>query len=208
MNRGSTHDTTSLYLHLTFTFIIKIILCLHHINPKSTSIMSVEETVAKFKEGHAEYFETAYGYAVFPDISSGSFILGKKSGDGEIYIGGEMVGTVHYSETIIGGIGKESFSQIIFFKDEEAWEKFQGDNVKKSFGGQNKATVGNASIGTAVSNMGASAHANNHVATSYIKGFKIVTQESKGFYLSGKDGDLTFGHYKFTPKDAPKDDKE
>ena len=50
---------------------------------------AAEETMAKFKEKDPtmkkRFFDTAYGYAVFPKIGKGGLILGGSQGTGMVY---------------------------------------------------------------------------------------------------------------------------
>lgn len=73
----------------------------------------------------ARWFDEAHGYAVFPGIGSGGFILGGGYGTGEVYAGGKRVGTAKVTQLNIGATaGGQVTRQIIFFKDKPALDSF------------------------------------------------------------------------------------
>ena len=51
-------------------------------------------TIAIFQNAgeSGKFFKTAYGYAVFPTIVKGAFIVGGAHGDGRVYAEGKYVG--------------------------------------------------------------------------------------------------------------------
>ena len=83
-------------------------------------------------------FNSAYAYAIFPNVTSGSLGLGKFSGDGEVFKGGNFAG---YASISGGSVGKQvdgqDFIQVVFFQNEAAF-----NNVKNgSFESDAKATA-------------------------------------------------------------------
>ena len=95
---------------------------------------AVQETidVAKVRDPSlARWFETAHGYAVFPGIGAGGFIIGGGHGSGEVYSGGRMIGTAKVSQLNIGAtVGGQVTQQVIFFKDKFALESFTKSNFE------------------------------------------------------------------------------
>ena len=84
------------------------------------------DTIQLFKEaGAGPFFDKSYGYAVFPGIGKGGFIVGGAHGNGRVYRKGTHVGDVSMTQVNIGfQIGGEGFRQIIFFEDQRAFDEF------------------------------------------------------------------------------------
>lgn len=74
------------------------------------------------------WIDEAYGYAVFPNIGKGAFWVGGGFGRGIVFEQGEPVGRATVSQATIGAqIGAQSYSQVIFFRDEAALRRFQSE---------------------------------------------------------------------------------
>jgi lipid-binding SYLF domain-containing protein len=103
--------------------------------------MMAEETIAKFKErdpGIERFFDMSYGYAVFPSIGKGAFIIGAAKGSGLVYEKGEIIGRATIGQASVGlQIGGQAYSKIIFFHDEVALDNFKNNQMK--FAGQASA---------------------------------------------------------------------
>jgi len=146
-----------------------------------------EEVVANFRaaETLGTFFDDSYGYAVFPTIGKGGFVIGGAYGKGRAYVDGEVTGTTSVTQASIGlQAGGQAFSQIIFFENQAAYEDFTSGNfefdakaeaVAITAGASAQAgTAGNtASAGDAQQGAGkqAAAEYKNGMATfSYAKG--------------------------------------
>jgi lipid-binding SYLF domain-containing protein len=121
-----------------------------------------EDTISLFKNAgeSAAFFKRSYGYAVFPNIGEGGFIVGGAYGKGRVYAQGKLVGDATMKQLSVGfQAGGKDFSQIIFFKDKHALEQFESGNFEFSAGASAIAvTAGaNASVGTDGVTSGASA---------------------------------------------------
>ena len=121
-----------------------------------------EDTITLFKNAgeSAAFFKRSYGYAVFPNIGEGGFIVGGAYGKGRVYAQGKLVGDATMKQLSVGfQAGGKDFSQIIFFKDKHALEQFESGNFEFSAGASAIAvTAGaNASVGTDGVTSGASA---------------------------------------------------
>jgi len=96
---------------------------------KQTLNEAVQETIALAKArdpSMEKWFDTAHGYAVFPGIGAGGFILGGGQGSGEVYAGGVRIGTAKVTQANVGAtIGGQVTSQVIFFKDKIALDSFK-----------------------------------------------------------------------------------
>ena len=86
------------------------------------------QTIAGYKktdDGMANWFNTAYGYAVFPSIGKGAVGVGGASGHGVVYKGGAVTGGVRMNQVSIGfQWGGQAFSEVIFFETAEAYNRF------------------------------------------------------------------------------------
>jgi len=80
------------------------------------------------------FFSRAYGYVVFPDVYKGGFLmLGGGHGRGYVYEGGRLVGRSSISQLNVGPqLGGQSFTEIIFFKDNKALSDFKKGNFEIS----------------------------------------------------------------------------
>src|SRR5210317_369822 len=71
--------------------------------------------------GISKLFETAYGYALFPTIGKGGFVVGGSYGKGRVYEQGRYVGDASMVQASIGfQLGGTGFSQVVFFEDQRA----------------------------------------------------------------------------------------
>lgn len=91
----------------------------------------VNETVALFRRKDPEiqrFFDTAYGYAVFPNVTKGAFWVGGAYGRGQVYEKDRMIGYSSLSQATIGfSFGGEFFREIVFFGSKEEFDKFRSE---------------------------------------------------------------------------------
>lgn len=81
----------------------------------------------------AGLFESSYAYAVFPSIGKGAVGVGGAAGKGILYKDNDMVGGLQLTHVTIGlQLGGKKYSEVIFFKDEEAYNKVISDDFKLS----------------------------------------------------------------------------
>ena len=137
------------------------------------------QTMAAFKAkdpGIKRFFEQSEGYAVFPSIAKGAFIVGGARGDGTVYRKGEVIGYSTVTQGTIGlQIGGQEYSEIVFFEDDAALKHFTNGNLE--FAGQASAV--------AVTE-GASADA------KYADGVLVVTMAKGGLMLEASLGGQKF----------------
>ncbi len=64
----------------------------------------VSETIKVFKKSEAvlPFFDEAYGYAVFPAIGKGGFVIGGAYGSGRVYRQGRITGTTTLTKISVG----------------------------------------------------------------------------------------------------------
>jgi lipid-binding SYLF domain-containing protein len=117
-------------------------------------------TIADFKKAteSQSFFGSAYGYAVFPTIGKGGFVVGGAHGKGQVYRGTAMTGNTTVTQLSVGfQLGGEAFSQIIFFEDQRAYDRFTAGKFEFSAQAQAVAIVigAQAQTGTTGTSSGA-----------------------------------------------------
>ena len=93
-------------------------------------------TIAQFKKTDPSlqaFFDKAYGYAVFPEITKGAIGIGGARGDGTVFEGGNAIGSTVMSQVTIGlQLGGQTYSEIIFFQNKAALDSFTKGNYEFS----------------------------------------------------------------------------
>jgi len=158
--------------------------------PFSTvSANDYSSTVTLFKNAgeSAVFFDDSYGYAVFPSIGEGGFIVGGAFGEGRVYVAEKHVGDTEMAQLSVGfQFGGKTFSQIIFFKDERAFKEFSSGSFE--FGADVSATAikasAEATAGTAGGSAGTSTtKSGTKTAGKYHKGMATFTVSKGGLML-------------------------
>ena len=81
----------------------------------------------------SKFFDSAYGYAVFPKIAKGAAGVGAANGDGVVYEKGARVGTSEMTQVTIGfQLGGQTYSEIIFFQNKWNLDSFKSGNFEFS----------------------------------------------------------------------------
>ena len=97
-------------------------------------VAAVEEALASFRKSEPKlkvYFDSAYGYAIFPTVGKGGIGIGGGYGKGRVYVGGKHVGNTALTQASIGlQLGYESYSELVFFADKAAFENFKTGKAK------------------------------------------------------------------------------
>lgn len=160
-------------------------------------------TINMFKRSPVvrEFFESSYGYAVFPTIGKGGWIIGGSYGKGQVYRSGGVTGKTWVVEGSIGfQFGGKAFSEIIFFKDKEAYDYFTSGNFEFGATAQAIAIVAGAQAkaGTSGTTAGANAgpDAATQAATGYLNGMAPFIQSKGGLMIEASIGGQKF---KFEP---------
>jgi len=85
-------------------------------------------TIDEFKKTDAEiskFFESSYGYAVFPSIGKGAIGVGGAGGKGVVFKQGEPTGGCNMTQVTVGlQFGGQAYSEVIFFENEKTYENF------------------------------------------------------------------------------------
>jgi len=139
------------------------------------------DTVTLFRNAgqSGRFFQNCYGYAVFPGIGKGGFVVGGAHGNGHVFVHGQYVGDTSMTQLSVGfQLGGEGFSQIIFFQDKRAFEEFTRGNFE--FGADVTAVAITAGAEGSVGTTGASAGASGGMkdattAGQYYRGMAVFT---------------------------------
>jgi lipid-binding SYLF domain-containing protein len=139
------------------------------------------ETIDLFKHAgkSAVYFKDCYGYAVFPTIGKGAFIVGGAHGNGRVYARGKYVGDTSLTQVSIGfQAGGEGYSQIVFFENKGAFDDFTKGDFEFDAGVRVVAITASAGgeAGTQGANADASGGKKDAATTGdYYKGMVVFT---------------------------------
>lgn len=166
-----------------------LMLCLFVLSVTSQNILAwdanaelkANETLAHFAnkdKSLTNFFEQAYGYAVFPTIGKAGFIVGGAHGDGVVYKQGIVTGTTKMTQVSVGWqAGAEAYSEIIFFQKEHDYNEF----VKGSYalGAQASAVALKTGVAT---------------QTKYNDGIAIVTDYKGGLMAAASVGGQKFSY--------------
>lgn len=158
-----------------------------------------QQTIKIFREAPeaTKYFDTAYGYAVFPAIGKGAIGVGGAFGEGKVYRNGKVTGLVSMAQLSLGfQLGGQAYSEIIFFEDKRAYDEFTSGSfeleatasaVAVTAGAQAKAgttgTTAGASLGPATG---------KQLGSNYVKGLAIFVQAKGGLMYEASVGGQKF----------------
>jgi len=141
--------------------------------------LDVQKAILAIKRadpGIETFFENAAGFAVFPSVGKGGFVIGGAYGKGLVIADDKVDGYTSMTQGTIGlQIGGQKYAQFIFFRDETAIGHFRRGNFE--FGAQASAVAITA---------GASADA------AYDSGVAIFTHAAGGLMLEGSVGGQRF----------------
>jgi len=157
------------------------------------------QTIKIFKESPEvqKYFDSAYGYAVFPVIGKGAAGLGGAFGKGLVYHKDKATGSVSVVQLSVGfQLGGQAFSEIIFFQDERAYADFtRGSFELEATASAVAVTAGaQAKAGTTGTSAGASLGpaTGKQLSSSYVKGLAIFVHAQGGLMYEASVGGQKF----------------
>lgn len=140
---------------------------------------NVNQTIGKFKQRDPDlerFFQYAYGYAVYPSVGKGAAGVGGAYGKGLVYENDSPIGRTELVQLTIGfQWGGQAYSEIIFFEDAAALQRFKAGKLK--FSAQASAVAITA---------GASATAD------YENGVAVFTMAKGGLMYEASIGGQTF----------------
>jgi lipid-binding SYLF domain-containing protein len=95
--------------------------------------VKTEKAVSLFRHAgeSAWFFRHSYGYAIFPTIGEGAFVVGGAGGKGQVFIHGREIGEATLAQVSVGfQAGGQAFTEIIFFADKRAADEFESGNFE------------------------------------------------------------------------------
>jgi lipid-binding SYLF domain-containing protein len=143
------------------------------------------------------FFNSAYGYAVFPNVGKAGFVVGGAYGKGRVYQHGRYIGDTAVKQLSAGLLaGGKVFSQMIFFEDERALNEFTSGSFE--FGGEVSGVVITAAADAKATTTGTSAGASGgkrdaRTKGKYYKGLAVFTVAKGGLM-----GELSLSGQKFS----------
>ena len=114
-------------------FLLVSLLIALPVSAKGREVKDYSKTIDDFKKIAvvAPFFGSAHGYAVFPSVGKGGLGVGGSHGKGQVYRGGKVIGFTSTSDVSIGlQAGGQAYSQIVFFENAEALDKFTNGNFE------------------------------------------------------------------------------
>jgi len=151
-------------------------------DPFQLDVQKAIIAIKKADPGIETFFNNAAGYAVFPSVGKGGFVIGAAYGKGLVIVDEKIDGYTSMTQGTIGlQAGGQKYAQFIFFKDDVALGHFKRGNFE--LGAQASAVAITA---------GASADAD------YDSGVAIFTHAAGGLMFEGTVGGQKF---KYSPKE-------
>jgi lipid-binding SYLF domain-containing protein len=151
----------------------------------------------------SSFFHKSYAYAVFPTVGEAGFVIGGALGKGHVYVHGRLIGDTTMGQASVGfQAGGKAYSQIIFFEDKQALEKFESGTFQFEAGASAIAITASAGASVGTSGTSAGASADEHVATAtgaYQNGMAVFTIAKGGLMYAATIAGQKFS---FTPRGA------
>lgn len=97
----------------------------------------------------ASVLDRSVGYAMFPEIGKGGFLVGGAYGRGIVYEQGTPIGYAELNQAQLGAVlGGESFSELIVFSEQEPLERLKDGKYEVGAGASVTALSEGAAAGT------------------------------------------------------------
>jgi lipid-binding SYLF domain-containing protein len=163
------------------------------------------ETINLFRNAgeSGSFFHRSYAYAVFPTVGEAGFVVGGALGKGHVYVHGRLVGDTTMGQASVGfQAGGKAYSQIIFFEDKQALDKFESGTFEFSAGASAIAITASASASVATNGTAAEASATEHNARAtgaFQNGMAVFTVAKGGLMYAATIAGQKFS---YTPRGA------
>ncbi len=139
----------------------------------------VSNTIAEMKKkdpGISKFFNSAYAYAVFPNIGKGGLGVGGAGGKGIVFKGGRAVADAKMNQVTIGfQAGGQKYGEVIFFENAKAYNDFMSGTYEFA-----------AQVSAIALKSGASANA------KYKDGILVITMGKGGLMYEASVGGQKF----------------
>ena len=157
--------------------------------------------------GTKEFFIQSYGYALFPTVGKGGIGIGGAYGKGRVYRGAMHTGDTSVMQLSIGfQFGGQAYSQIIFFQDQAAYDRFTSGSF--AFGAEASAVALTLGAQAKAGTTGASASGNESsvgdasVSGSWAAGMAVFTLAKGGLMYEASIGGQKFSFRPVTEQAA------
>lgn len=103
-------------------------------NKEKERIAECQEIKSEFistNDKMSEFFNNAYGYALFPSIGKGAIGVGGAHGNGVLFKGGAPQMRASMTQVTVGfQWGGQAYSEVVFFEDQRAYDNFVEGKLK------------------------------------------------------------------------------
>jgi len=150
------------------------------------------DAVATFKQAgeSRRFFDTCYGYAIFPTVGEAGFVVGAAIGKGRVYSRGRLVGDTTMMQISAGlQAGGKAYSQIIFFEDKRALDEFES--------GSFEFEAGMSAVAITAAAGASGTERNATVVGAYNKGLAVFTIAKGGLMYAAT---LSGQRYSYKPR--------
>ncbi len=138
------------------------------------------QSLKELEQAHPDLkttIDNSYGYAIFPSVAKGGFIIEGGSGRGSVYEQGKYIGTSHLTLGNVGAtIGATNYTELVIFQTHDALADFEANKLKFD-----------ATASAVALKAGASADA------KFTNGVAVITKA-----LGGLEVDASIGGQQFT----------
>lgn len=147
------------------------------INDRDRQARATLDSFLRKDAGLKRFVDNAAGYAIFPSIAKGAFVVGGARGDGVVYDkNNRVIGYSTLTQGTVGlQVGGQEYSEIVFFENDAALSHFKRGNAEFS-----------AQASAVAVTKGASADA------KYAEGVAIFTMAKGGLMLEASVGGQGF----------------
>ncbi len=125
--------------HITLTLLlVSLLVACSGWNPQESETISLEvtQTINRFTQrdpGLQRFFDEAYGYVVFPNVGKGAIGVGGAYGKGQVFEQEHPIGTAKLIQLTVGfQWGGQAYSELIFFEDKAALDRFKSGKLEFS----------------------------------------------------------------------------
>ncbi|MCS5491960.1 YSC84-related protein [Algoriphagus limi] len=167
-------------LIITFLFLLMTGVVFAQSDKKDQQIIEdAAEAKAAFLEDDpsmSQFFNSAYGYIILPNVGKGGLGVGGAAGNGVAIEQGTQIGFARMTQVTIGfQAGGQAYSEVVFFEDKEAWERFKNGKIEMA-----------AQVSAVAAASGASANA------KYVDGVAVFTRTKGGLMYEASVGGQQF----------------
>lgn len=172
-----------------FSFLLALALTLFGSSPAWADKFDV--AIEEFRAaGAGSYIDASYGFAIFPGIGKGGFLIAGAHGKGLVYQEGKPIGKTVMTQVSFGLVGGgQAYKQIIFFEDARSMREFTSGSFE--FSGQAAAVALNSGISAELSTGGggrtsvaaANGESTEVDSSGFYKGMAVFTLPSGGFMV-------------------------